>query len=74
MTEEYEELRIRIKLKMAVVLRELADSAKIFEDFKKKQKASSKKLFAKNLQYYMNALKFNVKTVMDDLDEEVEIT
>ena len=74
MTEEYEELRIRIKLKMAVVLRELADSAKIFADFKKKQKTSGKKLFAKNLQYYMNALKFNVKTVMDDLDEEVEIT
>ena len=49
MTEEYEELRIRVKPKMLVVVKELADVAKIFADFQKKHEAGGKKVFTKTL-------------------------
>ena len=72
MTEEYEELRIKVKPKIFVVLKELADVAKIFANFQKKHEAGGKKVFTNTLQYYLNALKFDVKKVMGGLDKEVE--
>ena len=72
MTEEYEELRIKVKPKIFVVLKELADVAKIFANFQKKHEAGGKKVFTNTLQYYLNALKSDVKKVMGGLDKEVE--
>ena len=73
MTEEYEELRIKVNSKMIVVERELADVAKIFLNFKKKHEAGGRKVYTKTLDYYFNALKFDGKKVMIGLDVEIEL-
>ena len=49
MTEEYEELRIKVKPKIFVVCKELADVAKIFANFQKKHEAGGKKVFTNTL-------------------------
>jgi hypothetical protein len=54
--EECIELQSKIKVKSAVVTRELAEMANIFRDFSKKYGDGSKTVFAKTLEFYLDAL------------------
>jgi hypothetical protein len=70
--EEYKELKNKVKPKMVAVMKELADVVKIFSHFKDKHEAGGRKVFSNTLEYYLEALKFDGKKVMDGLDKEVE--
>ena len=69
--EEYEELKIRVKPKILLASRELADVVKILRDFQNKHGADGKTVFAKTLQFYLDALKFDPQIVMAALNQEI---
>ena len=68
MFEAFEELKTKVRPKMVVVKRELADVAKIFRDFQNKYEQP---VFTKGLEFYLKALEYESKTVVDGLDEEI---
>ena len=56
--EHYEELKIRVRPKIIVASRELADVAKILSAFQGKNQADGRPVFTKTLEFYLKALKF----------------
>ena len=64
---------MKVKPKIAMAARELADAAKIFKAFQKKHEAGGRQVFTKKLDYYLDALKFVSGKTMTGLDEEIEV-
>ena len=64
---------MKVKPKIVVAARELADAAKIFKAFQKKHETGGKQVFTKKLDYYLDALKFDSGKTMAGLDEEIEV-
>ena len=70
-TEMFQELKIKVKPKMVIVNRELADLKNMFRDFSDKNQADGKPVFTKTLGFYLDGLKFDSGTVMGGLDAEI---
>ena len=64
---------MKVKPKIFVAARELADAANIFKAFQKKHEAGGRQVFTKKLDYYLDALKFDSGKIMAGLDEEIEV-
>ena len=71
--EEYEELKIKVRPKLVLVMRELADVEKILKAFQNKHEAGGKPVFTKTPEFYFEALKFDSSKIMDALDGEIEV-
>ena len=56
---------------MFVAGKELADVAKILTDFQNEHQDGGKPVFSRRLQFYLDAIKFESKKVIDGLDEEI---
>ncbi len=67
----FEELKIKIRPKMVVVKRELAETLSIFKDFNNKNLEDGKSVFTKTFGFYQNGLKFDSDKLMVGLDEEI---
>ena len=67
----FEELKMKVRPKMVVVNRELANMKSIFKDYNDKNQEDGKPVFTNTLEFYLNELKYNSKKVMDGLDEEI---
>ena len=57
-TEQYEELKVKIKPKIFVAERALADVAKILSAFQNQHQADGRPVFTKSIEFYLKALKF----------------
>ena len=64
---------MKVKPKIFVAARELTDAANIFRAFQKKHEAGGRQVFTKNLEYYLDALRFDFGTAMTGLDEEIKV-
>ena len=71
-SEEYEELKMRVKPKLVMASKELADAVNILKDFDNKNRVDGKIVFTQTLQFYLDALKFDQKIVTAALDQEIE--
>ena len=58
--EAFEELKNRVRPKMVVVKRELADVVKIFKDFHDEYEEQGRPVFVKTLNYYEKLFEFDV--------------
>ena len=58
---------------MVLASRELTDAVKILREFENKHGAVGKTVFTKTLQFYLDALKFDPKIIMDGLGQEIEV-
>ena len=68
----FEELKMKVRPKMVVVNRELADMKSIFKDYNDKNQEDGRPVFIKTLEFYLNELKFDSDKVMGGLDEEIK--
>ena len=64
---------MKVKPKIAVAARALADVANIFRAFQQKHAAGGRRVFTKTLDYYLDAVKCDSAKAMAGLDEEIQV-
>jgi hypothetical protein len=67
----YEELKRKVKPKLLLAGRELTDVAKLISDFDTKHQVDGKPVFNRTLKFYLDAIRFESKPIIDGLDEEI---
>ena len=63
---------MKVKPKIVIAARELADAAKIFKAFQKKHEVTGRQVFTRRLDFYLDALKFDAGKSIAGLDEEID--
>ena len=71
--EQYEELKSKVKPKILVASRELADLANIFSAFQAKHQDNGRPVFTRTIEFYLKALKFESNQILGGLEEEINI-
>jgi predicted RNase H-like nuclease (RuvC/YqgF family) len=67
----HEELKRKVKPKLLLAGRKLADVAKLLSDFETENQVDGKPVFSRTLKFYLDAIRFESKPIIDGLDEEI---
>ena len=70
---KFEELKIKVNPKIAVIQKELADLEEILKTFQDDNEEDGKNIFAKTIDYHLDGLKFDPNRVVNGLDEEIAL-
>ena len=73
MKGRYEELKMRVKLKLVVASRKLADIENLLQAFWSKHEMDGKPVFANKLDFELEKSKLDPKNIMGGFDEEIAI-
>ena len=66
-------MKRKVKPKLIIVAKELADVIGLFKGVKSTYEAKSKQIFTKTVDFYLDALKFDASKVLAGLDDEIKV-